>query len=122
VCGRTITWRKKWERTWDQVRYCSDTCRRRKLNATDVLLENTILLLLRARVAKMGGATTICPSQAAQAAIPPGSPEAWETLMEATRGAARRLVERGEIEVMQAGHVVDASRAKGPIRLRLVRR
>jgi hypothetical protein len=23
VCGRTIEWRKKWERDWDQVRYCS---------------------------------------------------------------------------------------------------
>lgn len=26
-CGRTFTWRKKWERDWDQVKYCSDRCR-----------------------------------------------------------------------------------------------
>jgi hypothetical protein len=24
VCGRAITWRKKWERDWESVRYCSD--------------------------------------------------------------------------------------------------
>ncbi|MFU7560535.1 DUF2256 domain-containing protein [Stieleria sp. JC731] len=29
VCQRPFTWRKKWERCWDQVRYCSDACRRK---------------------------------------------------------------------------------------------
>ncbi|MCX6591393.1 MAG: DUF2256 domain-containing protein [Acidobacteria bacterium] len=27
-CGRPFTWRKKWERCWDEVKYCSDACRR----------------------------------------------------------------------------------------------
>ena len=27
VCGKPFTWRKKWERDWDQVLYCSDRCR-----------------------------------------------------------------------------------------------
>ena len=26
-CGRPFSWRKKWERDWDSVRYCSDKCR-----------------------------------------------------------------------------------------------
>ncbi|MEN1678492.1 MAG: DUF2256 domain-containing protein [Planctomycetota bacterium] len=26
-CGRPMAWRKKWARTWEQVRYCSDRCR-----------------------------------------------------------------------------------------------
>ena len=26
-CGRPFTWRKKWERDWDQVKFCSDRCR-----------------------------------------------------------------------------------------------
>ncbi|MCZ8188007.1 MAG: DUF2256 domain-containing protein [Beijerinckiaceae bacterium] len=26
-CGRPFTWRKKWERVWDEVRFCSDRCR-----------------------------------------------------------------------------------------------
>ena len=29
-CGRPFTWRKKWARDWDQVRYCSDRCRAAK--------------------------------------------------------------------------------------------
>jgi hypothetical protein len=27
ACGRPFSWRKKWERDWEQVRYCSDRCR-----------------------------------------------------------------------------------------------
>jgi hypothetical protein len=27
-CGRPFVWRKKWERDWDQVKYCSERCRR----------------------------------------------------------------------------------------------
>jgi hypothetical protein len=30
VCQRLFTWRKKWERDWDQVQYCSERCRRNK--------------------------------------------------------------------------------------------
>ncbi|KPN20439.1 hypothetical protein AO715_11280 [Xanthomonas sp. Mitacek01] len=30
VCGRTMTWRKAWAKTWDEVRYCSERCRRQK--------------------------------------------------------------------------------------------
>lgn len=30
VCGRPFVWRKKWERCWEEVRYCSDRCRRRR--------------------------------------------------------------------------------------------
>ncbi|ABY35063.1 MAG TPA: DUF2256 domain-containing protein [Chloroflexus aurantiacus] len=28
VCGRPFEWRKKWARCWDEVRYCSERCRR----------------------------------------------------------------------------------------------
>jgi hypothetical protein len=28
ACGRPFEWRKKWERVWDEVRYCSERCRR----------------------------------------------------------------------------------------------
>ncbi|MFO7746480.1 MAG: DUF2256 domain-containing protein [Orrella sp.] len=27
-CSRPFTWRKKWEKVWDEVKYCSDRCRR----------------------------------------------------------------------------------------------
>ncbi|MDF2381209.1 DUF2256 domain-containing protein [Nostoc ellipsosporum NOK] len=28
VCLRPFNWRKKWERTWPEVKYCSERCRR----------------------------------------------------------------------------------------------
>ena len=27
ACARPFTWRKKWERDWAEVRFCSDRCR-----------------------------------------------------------------------------------------------
>ncbi|PZP86911.1 MAG: DUF2256 domain-containing protein [Azospirillum brasilense] len=27
-CGLLFAWRKKWARCWDEVKYCSDRCRR----------------------------------------------------------------------------------------------
>jgi len=30
ACGRPMVWRKRWEKVWDEVRYCSDRCRGRR--------------------------------------------------------------------------------------------
>lgn len=30
VCEKPFTWRKKWEKVWDEVKYCSDKCRMNK--------------------------------------------------------------------------------------------
>ena len=30
VCGRPFQWRRKWKDVWDDVRYCSERCRRRR--------------------------------------------------------------------------------------------
>ncbi|MEM7620996.1 MAG: DUF2256 domain-containing protein [Pseudomonadota bacterium] len=27
-CKRSFAWRKKWEQVWDDVRHCSDRCRK----------------------------------------------------------------------------------------------
>ena len=109
-CGRTITWRKKWERDWDQVRWCSERCRRAGVSPTDTALERAVLDLLTARAVD----ATICPSEAARAV----GGEQWRPLMEPARSAARRLVADGAVEITQGGHVVDPSTAKGPIRIR----
>ncbi len=111
-CGRRIEWRKKWEKSWDDVRYCSEACRKRKVNAVDRDLEETILALL----ARTAG--TICPSEAAKKVGGTESEAAWRDLMEPARRAARRLVAAGEVEITQQGRVVDPSSAKGPIRIR----
>ena len=33
TCGRPFAWRKKWAAVWDEVRYCSDRCRRSRRTA-----------------------------------------------------------------------------------------
>ncbi|MEO0064185.1 MAG: hypothetical protein RLZZ377_611 [Chloroflexota bacterium] len=30
VCARPFQWRKRWERVWEEVKYCSDACRKRR--------------------------------------------------------------------------------------------
>ena len=30
VCKRPFTWRKKWEKNWDEVKYCSKRCQNRR--------------------------------------------------------------------------------------------
>jgi hypothetical protein len=112
-CGRRIEWRKKWERDWENVRYCSAACRKHGVTATDEALERTILALLE----KRKGGATICPSDAARS-VHDGDDEGWRDLMEPARRAARRLVAAGEVEITQKGSVVDPSTAKGAIRIR----
>jgi len=36
VCNRPFTWRKKWERVWDEVKYCSERCRRERAKQRSV--------------------------------------------------------------------------------------
>ena len=108
ACGRRIEWRRKWERDWEHVRYCSAGCRRRGVRDVDRDLESAITDLLATR------SGTVCPSEAARKVDADG----WRELMEPARRAARRLVEAGEVEITQGGRVVDPSTAKGPIRIR----
>jgi hypothetical protein len=93
------------------VRYCSDACRRSGVREVDRELEAAIIALLD----KRDGGATICPSEAARAVRAAG----WEELMEPARRAARRLVASGKVVIVQNGHKVDPSGAKGPIRIRL---
>ena len=30
TCGRPFSWRKKWEKVWHEVKYCSDKCRQNR--------------------------------------------------------------------------------------------
>jgi hypothetical protein len=109
-CGREMAWRKSWEKNWDQVRYCSDACRKAKISPTDRKLEDAIRTLLDTRAR----GSSICPSEAARAV----GGDDWRDLMEPARRAARRLMAAGEVEITQKGALVDPSRAKGPIRIR----
>jgi hypothetical protein len=30
VCCRAMSWRRNWAKNWDEVKYCSEACRRAK--------------------------------------------------------------------------------------------
>lgn len=30
TCQRPFTWRRKWAKDWDEVKYCSDRCRQQR--------------------------------------------------------------------------------------------
>jgi hypothetical protein len=115
VCGRRMMWRRKWRRDWENVRFCSRTCRDSGLNRVDLRLEVVMLELLRAH----GVDATICPSEAARIVAGNSSADSWRELMPAARKAARRLVVKGWAEILQRGRPVDATTAIGPIRIRL---
>jgi hypothetical protein len=36
VCRRPFSWRKKWARSWDDVVYCSNACRKGRASTTFV--------------------------------------------------------------------------------------
>ena len=111
-CGRIITWRRRWARNWDEVRYCSRACHSGRKREVDRRLEETIVALLHQRPA----GASICPREAARAIA---GDDAWRALMEPARRAARRLAHKGTIEITQRGRVVDPCEFRGPIRLRL---
>jgi hypothetical protein len=106
-CGRRMDYRKKWEKNWEEVKYCSDECRRNK-NKFD--FRQAILSLLQEREAYK----TICPSEV----LPPELKQD-KKMMEHVRRSARLLAEEGKIEITQKGRAVDPTDFKGPIRLKL---
>jgi len=109
VCGRTITWRKKWARDWEQVKYCSKACRSQRDADKHAQLDQRLLTMLHERSPK-----TLCPSEAARWCFG----ENWREQMETIRQSARRLVAKGQAQILQQGRVVDPSTAKGAIRVR----
>jgi hypothetical protein len=98
---------------WDEVRHCSERCRRAAGSRLGALLEQAILDLLDARAE----GATLCPSEAARHV----RPDAWRPLLEEARRAGRRLAARGAIEVTQGGRAVDPGTCRGPVRFRSVR-
>lgn len=104
-CGRTMTRRKAWARTWDDVRWCSDACRARGRTPAHADLEAALLAALHG----VRRGALLDPEQVLHAE------------REEVRSAARRLAADGTLEVVQAGRVVDPSHARGPLLVRLAR-
>ncbi len=106
-CGRKIEYRKKWEKVWDQIKYCSNECKKNK-NKFDY--SKPILDLLNTR----GSNKSICPSE-----VLTNEQKQDKVMMEHVRRSARNLVHEEIIEITQNNKPVDPLHFKGPIRLRL---
>ena len=102
-CGRRFSWRKKWARDWDDVRYCSAACRRQKIGPRDRANETKILRALNTA---------------------PNSGIALETLAssvdqsEPLRQAARRLALEGRLKLVQSGRTIDPRTLRGRVVIR----
>lgn len=48
TCNRPFTWRKKWAKVWDEVKYCSEKCKagKKKLKFQSGTIDLTFFLLL----------------------------------------------------------------------------
>ena len=106
-CGRDFDYRKKRAKNWNEIKYCSDECRKNK-NKFD--FKNQIIDLLNIR----GQMKTICPSEVLH-----NNDKSNSVLMEHVRRSARILASENKIEILQGGKNVEPTQFKGPIRLRL---
>jgi hypothetical protein len=94
----------------------NDRSRKVVANYSNADLESAILELLNSR--ERG--KSICPSEAARLLSSASSNPGWEVLMEPIRRVAQEMAKSGKISITQRGKSVDASKTKGPIRLKLV--
>ncbi|HCH66508.1 MAG: hypothetical protein CL927_01805 [Deltaproteobacteria bacterium] len=104
TCGRRFSWRKKWARDWEAVRYCSKRCRGTRGQGAEV--DGQLLEVLAARPGRRWTALT---------PVSIGLSVAPETL----RQAARRLATQGRVELGVGGRVVDPTAARGAVEVRL---
>jgi hypothetical protein len=103
-CGRRFSWRKKWARSWADVRYCSASCRRRKVGASDRALERRIMNVLEADPGREQALHELAGDAAEQ---------------EPLRQAARRLANDGHVLLQQDGRVIDPRDLHGPVMVTL---
>ncbi len=121
TCGRPFAYRPEHAQDWDIVKFCSESCRIQKAQASQEELEQAILTLL----AERGPNQILCPSEAAKFVA--GDPRDkskttrrdWEALMEPVRTAARHLATRKKLLILQHDKPANPATAKGPILLRL---
>lgn len=106
-CGRVITYRKKWEKNWDEIKYCSDECRRNK-NKYD--FRESILSLLKDRSPQQ----FLCPSEVLNEDL-----KTDKVMLEHVRRSARLLAHEGLVEILQNGKLVNPSEFRGPVQVRL---
>lgn len=105
-----MQWRKAWEKNWDSIRYCSDACRRQKLDKTALPVRQALLELVR----KAGPGKLSDPLEIAQKLWPTD----WQGHAEEVRRVVRQLASEGYIELFQEGRRIEELNFKGPIKIR----
>lgn len=105
-CGRPMVWRKAWEKNWDSIRYCSDSCRRDKLDKNSLHVREAILLAIK----NLDPSKTICPIEIAKSLW-----SEWESHLEEVRRVGRILHHEKLIVIIQNGKPIKDLNFKGPV-------
>jgi len=99
-----MEYRSKWQKNWEEVKFCSQRCKQNKIPTQYV---EAIMVKLNTTD------KSICPSDVLSTEKKKDKVE-----MEKVRSAARLLSIANKIEITQKNKVVSPQQFKGPIRLR----
>jgi hypothetical protein len=102
-----MEWRKAWEKNWDSIRYCSDSCRRDKFDKKSTNVRETILAMTKTA----GKSKPVPATDVAQSLWP----LEWETRLEEVRRVARLLHHEKLITILQNGKPITDLNFKGPV-------
>lgn len=116
-CYRPFEFRKKWADVWDEVKFCSDSCRSESKNKTSLQhrsqIESAVLASTQARKPK-----SLCPSEIAREIFNGLGLEDWRPLMEPIRQVCRKLHLEKKIVITQKDVPIKELNFKGPIRIK----
>jgi hypothetical protein len=101
-----MQWRKAWEKNWDSMRYCSDSCRRDKFDKNSIHVREAILILT-----KKSGPSKPVPQEDVVKYL---WPHEGLTRLEEVRRVARILHSEELITIIQNGRPITDLNFKGP--------
>ncbi len=107
-----MEWRKAWEKNWDSMRYCSDSCRRHKLDKNSIHIREAILLLTK----KSAPSRPVTQEDIVKYLWP----HEGMTRLEEVRRIARILHSEKLITIIQNGRPISDLNFKGPVQFRSV--
>lgn len=111
-CFRPFEYRKKWEKNWDDIKLCSDLCRKDSKNKEKKNLKEIYKTELLKQI-QQRSPKSICPSEIARSLF-----ENWREHMEPIRQVCRELFLQNKILITQNEKVVKDLNFKGPIRIK----
>ena len=106
-CGRPFEKQKRFEKNWDEIKYCSAKCRKERLETKQIELEEFMLK-------KLTTVSNICPSQVAEEFY---GKDKMKQMMEPIRCAYRRLHLAKRLKITQKKKQLTSLNFRGPIRI-----